>query len=118
MPISSNKQIQKDKSTTAQIIESLLTEVPTLRDDDERLVSNTLYKFIKDLGYNPNEIAASVLLRLYSEGKLPTVDYITRLRRKIQEERIDLRGDRYNKRQSKGGQIKKEINQSRPDTVF
>lgn len=118
MPISSNKQIQKDKSTTAQIIESLLIEVPTLRDNDERLVANTLFQFIKYLGYNPNEIAASVLLRLYSEGKLPTIDYITRLRRKIQEERIDLRGERYINRQSKGGQIKKEINQSPPDTVF
>lgn len=118
MPITTDNKIIKDKSTTAQIIESLLIQVPTLRDDDERLVANTLFQFIQYLGFNPNEIAASVLLRLYSEGKLPTVDYITRLRRKIQEERIDLRGERYYKRQSKGGQIKKEINNSAPEVVL
>ena len=84
---------------------NLLTEHPSLRDSDERLAANIWYNNIK----NVDEIDAITLLSRFAEGKLPSYESISRCRRKIQEEKPDLRGKKWAKRHSKQQLVKDEI---------
>ena len=84
---------------------NLLTEHPSLRDSDERLAANIWYNNIK----NVKEIDAITLLSRFAEGKLPSYQSISRCRRKIQEEKPDLRGKKWAKRHSKQRVIKEQI---------
>lgn len=118
MSITNRSQVRTDKTTTIKIVENLLDSRDYLRDDDERLVANTLYQFIKDSGKSPDQMSAAEFLKEYSLGNLPTADYITRVRRKLQEENPNLRGSRYKERQLKGGNVKAEINFNAPQVTF
>ena len=84
---------------------NLLTKYPSLRDSDERLAANIWYNNIK----NVDEIDAITLLSRFAEGKLPSYESISRCRRKIQEEKPDLRGKKWAKRHSKQQLVKDEI---------
>ena len=84
---------------------NLLTKYPSLRDSDERLAANIWYNNIK----NVDEIDAITLLSRFAEGKLPSYESISRCRRKIQEEKPDLRGKKWAKRHSKQKVIKDQI---------
>tara|TARA_Y100000296_G_scaffold62060_1_gene72020 strand:+ start:133 stop:441 length:309 start_codon:yes stop_codon:yes gene_type:complete len=84
---------------------NLLTKHPSLRDSDERLAANIWYNNIK----NVDEIDAITLLSRFAEGKLPSYESISRCRRKIQEEKPDLRGKKWAKRHSKQQLVKDEI---------
>jgi hypothetical protein len=101
-----NKEQQKQ---IKKVIQGLLISLPELRDNDERLVSNVLYKHLKDNGTDAETITGMELLKLYSEGKLPTIDYITRVRRKLQEDIAELRGASYKERQEKAKVVKEKI---------
>ena len=84
---------------------NLLTKHPSLRDSDERLIANIWYNHTKNVG----EIDAITLLSRFAEGKLPSYQSISRCRRKIQEEKPDLRGKKWAKRHSKQQLVKDEI---------
>ena len=84
---------------------NLLTKHPSLRDSDERLTANIWYNNIK----NVKEINAITLLSRFAEGKLPSYESISRCRRKIQEEKPELRGKKWAKRHSKQKIIKEQI---------
>ena len=84
---------------------NLLTKHPSLRDSDERLAANIWYNNIK----NVNEIDAITLLSRFAEGKLPSYESISRCRRKIQEEKPELRGKKWAKRHAKQKVIKEQI---------
>ena len=84
---------------------NLLTDHPSLRDSDERLAANIWYNNIK----NVDEIDAITLLSRFAEGKLPSYESISRCRRKIQEEKPELRGKKWAKRHSKQKIIKEQI---------
>ena len=84
---------------------NLLTDHPSLRDSDERLIANIWYNHTK----NVDEIDAITLLSRFAEGKLPSYQSISRCRRKIQEEKPDLRGKKWAKRHSKQQLVKDEI---------
>jgi len=84
---------------------NLLTEHPSLRDSDERLAANIWYNNIK----NVDEIDAITLLSQFAEGRLPSYESISRCRRKIQEEKPELRGKKWAKRHSKQKIIKEQI---------
>jgi hypothetical protein len=45
----------------------------------------------------------------FINNKIPSADSITRYRRKIQEEHIELRGKKYNERQNKTKKVKTEL---------
>lgn len=45
----------------------------------------------------------------FINNKIPSADSITRYRRKIQEENIDLRGKKYDERQNKTKKVKTEL---------
>lgn len=97
------------KKKTREFILQLLIAKPELKDNDEKLVSNIIYQFLLLAKIDPHNFSAWQLLQMYSENKLPTVDYITRVRRKIQETNIELRGEKYYARQSKSKKIANEI---------
>jgi hypothetical protein len=84
---------------------NLLTKYPSLRDSDERLTANIWYNATNNI----KEINAITLLSRFAEGKLPSYESISRCRRKIQEEKPDLRGKKWAKRHSKQKVIKDQI---------
>ena len=84
---------------------NLLTKHPSLRDSDERLTANIWHRHTK----NVDEIDAITLLSRFAEGKLPSYESISRCRRKIQEEKPELRGKKWAKRHSKQKVIKEQI---------
>ena len=84
---------------------NLLTDHPSLRDSDERLIANIWYNHTK----NVETIDALTFLSRFAEGKLPSYESISRCRRKIQEEKPDLRGKKWAKRHSKQQLVKDEI---------
>ena len=88
-------------------VEKMLLLYPSLRDNDERLMANIWYKFIGDntLTYTSGFNVLSML----SKGKLPSYESISRCRRKIQELKPKLRGEKWTERQKRAKKIKKEI---------
>jgi hypothetical protein len=84
---------------------TLLKQHPHLRDCDERLVANVWHAEIGD----PSAISAYAMLELYANGKLTNSDYITRVRRKLQEENPELRGRLYKERHKKQDVIKHQL---------
>ena len=84
---------------------NLLTKHPSLRDSDTRLAANIWYNHIK----NVNEIDAITLLSRFAEGKLPSYESISRCRRKIQEEKPELRGKKWEKRHIRQKTVKDQV---------
>ena len=76
---------------------NLLTKHPSLRDSDERLIANIWHSHIK----NVEDVDAVTLLTRFAKGKLPSYESISRCRRKIQQEKPELRGKVYNMRKGK-----------------
>lgn len=107
-----------NKKKIKEVIQDLLTKQDSLKDNDERLAANVLHQALKLLGKDPATLSAYSLLQLYADNKLPTVDYITRVRRKLQEENPNLRGVAYYKRKQKAETIKRNINKSNINEVL
>ena len=86
---------------------NLLTKHPSLRDSDDRLTATIWYQYAD----NVKQIDAMTLLTKFADGKLPSYESISRCRRKVQEEKPELRGKKWDKRHSKKLQnkIKDEI---------
>ncbi len=80
---------------TKPIIKELLSEKIFLRDDDNRLCTHIWYKEIQLLGYDPFKLPTTDFLNLYAQNKITLAPTIKRLRAKIQEENIFLRGKKY-----------------------
>ena len=66
----------------------LLTVESDLRDNDRRLTCNIWWKSVS----NPELLMFEDFIKLYIKGKVPESDSITRCRRKVQEEKKELRG--------------------------
>lgn len=98
----------ENKKKVYEIVLKLLTNIEALRDNDERLVSNVILLFLKSQKIEPQKITGFDLLKLYSENTIPTVDYITRIRRKIQNLNPELRGETYDERQKHSIKIAKQ----------
>jgi len=92
--------------TIKEEIEFLLINYPLLRDDDYRLISNYFAFLLED---KINDMTAKDFLKLFSEGKLPHTESISRCRRKLQEENIKLRGKNYTDRKDAGDKTSKLI---------
>jgi hypothetical protein len=88
---------------------NLLTKHPQLRDDDARLTANIWYQNTDNI----KNMDAVELLTHLADGNLPSYESISRCRRKIQEEKPELRGKKWDKRHSKKlqKQIKDDIKQ-------
>ena len=84
---------------------NLLAKHPSLRDSDDRLTATIWYQNVK----NVKNIDAMTLLHKFAEGKLPSYESISRCRRKVQEEKPELRGLKWEKRHNRQKKVKQEI---------
>ena len=86
-------------------VEKFLTEYPVLRDDDEKLMANIWNKHLGDITY----VNGEDILKMLANHELPSYESISRCRRKIQELKPKLRGEKWTERQKRAKKIKKEI---------
>ena len=84
---------------------SLLTTHPSLRDSDDKLTATIWYQSTNKV----KEMDAMTLLHKFAEGKLPSYESISRCRRKVQEEKPELRGLKWEKRHKNTKKVKNEI---------
>lgn len=106
MPIKINKAIEER-------IVDLLTKYPKLRDSDDRLVANM---WAEDMGglQATKAITLESFLRQYALGELTMAESITRIRRKIQAEKPELRGETYKLRDAHELKIEKDLGYHNP----
>ena len=83
-------------------IEGLLISYPQLRDDDRRLVANVWYGEM-------NKDGITDFLTAYATKQITMSDTITRIRRKLQEDRPDLRGAKWAERHKKETQVIQDL---------
>jgi hypothetical protein len=93
---------------TQALVKSLLTEHPSLRESDERLIANIWYKEVKQITQKENATALE-LLKLLSEKKLTNSESIRRSRQKTQELYPELRGKNYKKRKEETAVVKENL---------
>lgn len=90
-------------------VRELLEKYPEYRDNDNRLVS--AYYYVKYGGKEVfDNISAFQFLKDFAEGRFPLPDYITRVRRKLQEQNPNLRGDKWVERHKLEDDTRDEIN--------
>ena len=100
--------IQKIKNMQ-EVVATALEKYAHLRDDDNRLVAYIWWKHLKD-NKIPEDIITMDFLQLYASNQLPQADVITRARRKVQEEKPNLRGKLWNERHQLKEEVKNNIN--------
>ena len=83
----------------------LLTVKSDLRDNDRRLTCNIWWKSVS----NPELLMFEDFIELYIKGNVPESDSITRCRRKVQEEKKELRGKSWDLRHGLEDTMIKEI---------
>ena len=86
-------------------VEKFLIKHPPLRDDDERLMANIWNLHIGDIEY----INGKDILHMLASHELPSYESISRCRRKIQEIKPHLRGEKWAERHKRAKEIRKEI---------
>tara|TARA_Y100000004_G_C8730739_1_gene334189 strand:+ start:313 stop:633 length:321 start_codon:yes stop_codon:yes gene_type:complete len=84
-----------------------LTNYPKTRENDHTLMAVLWHEDIKKGKTNPK--TAIEFIQTLSSGSLTNWESVTRCRRKIMEEHVELRGLTYTMRQSKAKVIKKQI---------
>ena len=77
------------------------------RDSDDKLVCNIWFHQIGKAQID--QMTAMELLKVISEGKLPSYDNITRARRKLQEDNEHLRGTSYKERHNQEAIVRSKI---------
>lgn len=89
-------------------VEVLLRAEPKYRDNDCALWSRVVTNHLGGIG-RLQEMTAYELLKMVTAHQLPSYESISRVRRKLQEEFPELRGEGYKKRQDKTKVVKKEL---------
>jgi len=87
-------------------VENLLRKYPHLRDSDNKLISTIWYD---ESEVSLKDISAYEFLSRYCRGHFTNTESIRRIRQKLQENFIELRGSSYKSRQLKSTKFKKEI---------
>jgi len=105
-----NTPINKIRSIT-DLVTTVLTHDAESRDSDSRLVCLVWWNQAKLNNFDLNAMSAVDFMKLYltPSSKFANSDVITRARRAIQERREDLRGEKYNLRQSLSDSTKRNI---------
>lgn len=91
-------------------VRELLIQYPEYRDSDSRLVAAFYYKKYGGRQTFDN-LTAMEFLKHFAEGKFPLPDYITRVRRKLQEQCPELRGKAWADRHQLEDDTRQEINE-------
>ena len=87
----------------------LLTQYSDFKDNDQQLVAWFWKLEMEAHGYPASSTPTQTLFKLMAFGKLTSSDTITRMRRRVQEEFVELRGEKYSKRQSNQEKVKKDL---------
>lgn len=80
------------------MITTLLSMHPHLRDDNNRLLATVWSIELSVEGINAKSITGHELLNLIAKGTITKSGSITRVSRKLQEQKVELRGEKYNRR--------------------
>ena len=101
-------QIHKIKEMQV-VVEDLLHQYSHYRDSDTRIIAHIWMRQLGGLE-NMKSISLYDFFQLWIENKnIVAPDTITRARRKVQEENVDLRGKTYKKRKEQSKDVKKNI---------
>jgi hypothetical protein len=87
----------------------LLTQYSDFKDNDQQLVAWFWKLEMEAHGYPASSTQTQTFFKLMAFGKLTSADTITRVRRLVQEESPELRGKKYDERQAKQSQVKKDL---------
>ena len=87
----------------------LLTQYSDFKDNDQQLVAWFWKLEMEAHGYPASSTPTQTFFKLMAFGKLTSSDTITRMRRRVQEEFVELRGEKYSKRQSNQEKVKKDL---------
>jgi len=91
-------------------VHDLLMQFPPFRDDDRRLVAGFYYR-----RFGGREVLGSMsamdFLKVFASKSQPSPDDITRVRRKLQEQFPELRGEKYNERHHLESEVRQDIHQ-------
>lgn len=97
-----------------ETVKELLLKYPEYRDSDEKLIAHIWKYYMIDKTNKPYSlISAEELLQMFSKNMLPNIESIGRVRRKLQQENIELRGLFYlDRKKTKTKEVKKEIKEN------
>jgi len=102
MPLKKMKSIKDDVREIMKLSEDY-------KNNDSKLIAMYYYK--KYGGKDVFETKSAMdFLKGFAKGQFPLPDSITRVRRKLQEQEPELRGDAYKKRHSNEADVRKNIN--------
>ena len=88
-------------------VKAILLEKPEMRDNDYRLLA---VLWMREVGAERiNQMTAFELLKHLAIGKLSHPESVRRIRAKLQEEHIELRGAKYKQRQQDGDDFTQSI---------
>lgn len=105
---SKEQQRERNKEVTARI-HKLLASDPKYRDDDNLLMNRVQYDEIISMGLDPKQVPVYDFFRFRIKNLITDEDTITRLRRKVQEEHPETRGEKYKKRQAKQAEVQDDL---------
>lgn len=90
-------------------VAQLLTDHPSLRDNDARLVANIWLEDAKANNPNLDINRANYFLKMVAEGVLTNTESIRRSRQLIQQKNPELRGLTYAERKNHSVNVKAEV---------
>ena len=94
---------------TIQRVAAILLKHPETRDNDRMLCVYYWQQQLLDSGRNPNTMDIADFFMAYTFTDLSDAQTITRLRRKLQMERPQFRGQRWAEKQAKQEQVKQDL---------
>lgn len=97
-------------NSTKDIVRNLLERWQHYRDDDNKIISHIWRTELMLLDKDAKKISAYDFLVMYAKGELTPADYITRARRKIQEQNPELRGSKWKERHEEEKEVRQNIN--------
>ena len=86
---------------TKNEIKKLLINDKRLRDSDSKLIARFWTNELEKKGMDTSKMSAYEFLCMFAQSKQHNVEGLTRMRRKVQEENKELRGERYYERKTK-----------------
>ena len=94
---------------TIQRVAAILLKHPETRDNDRMLCVYYWQQQLLDNGRNPSNMDMADFFMAYTFTDLSDAQTITRLKRKLQLERPQFRGNKWAERQAKQEQVKQDL---------
>jgi hypothetical protein len=94
---------------TLQKVANVLLKYPSTKDDDRQLCVYYWHEELIEQGKDPSKMDIPDFFLMYTYGGLTDAQTITRLRRKLQMERPQFRGERWKAKQANQEKVKKDL---------